>query len=86
MRAVDLMLRTLAAGRIRVCAKAFLQGIDADTATPGRQAFHLGATPDHTGDIVISYDAGSNQTALWFSSTPTPPLTCASPCSATIPQ
>jgi Ca2+-binding RTX toxin-like protein len=39
--------------------------IDADTATAGDQAFHLGATPGHTGDIVVSaYDAGLDRTTL----------------------
>ena len=42
-----------------------LRPIDADTATAGNQAFHLGATPKHTGDITVSaYDAGLDRTTL----------------------
>jgi Ca2+-binding RTX toxin-like protein len=38
--------------------------LDADTATGGDQAFHLGATPGHTGDIVLAFDAGSGRTSV----------------------
>ena len=42
-----------------------LSAIDSDTATPGDQAFHLGATPGHTGDIVVgAYDSGQNRTLV----------------------
>ena len=50
--------------------RIFLQGVDADTTTPGDQAFHLGATPGHTGDIVVSYDAVHNKTTLWLYTDP----------------
>ncbi len=43
-----------------------LTAIDADTVSPGDQAFHLGSTPGHTGDIVVSYDGGSNTTTLYL--------------------
>ena len=39
--------------------------IDANTALAGDQAFHLGATPGHTGDITVSaYDAVLDRTTL----------------------
>ena len=38
--------------------------MDADLATSGDQAFHLGATPNHTGDLVLSYDAAHTRTVL----------------------
>jgi hypothetical protein len=39
--------------------------IDADTATAGDQAFHLGATVGHTGDIVVgAYDIVNDRTAV----------------------
>ena len=41
-----------------------LAQVDADAATAGDQAFHLGATAGHTGDVVLSYDAGTNFTAV----------------------
>ena len=41
-----------------------LSAIDADTKTSGDQAFHLGATPGHTGDIVVHYDAAHNRTVV----------------------
>ena len=41
-----------------------LHGIDADTTVTGDQAFHLGATSGHTGDIVLSYDAIHNRTIV----------------------
>ena len=34
-----------------------LSAIDADSKTNGHQAFHLGATSGHTGDIVVHYDS-----------------------------
>ncbi len=41
-----------------------LSAIDADTALSGDQAFHLGATAGHTGDIVVSYDAVHGRTVV----------------------
>lgn len=41
-----------------------LLGVDADTVTAGNQAFHLGATAGHTGDIVVSYDQVHDRTVL----------------------
>ena len=41
-----------------------LSALDADTGTAGDQAFHLGATAGHAGDLVFSYDAGANRTVL----------------------
>ncbi len=42
-----------------------LSAIDANTATPGDQAFHLGATGGHSGDIVVgAYDAPHNRTVV----------------------
>ena len=38
--------------------------IDANSATSGDQAFHLGATSGHTGDLVLSYDAAHTRTIL----------------------
>jgi serralysin len=41
--------------------------IDADTGTAGDQAFHLAtAFGGHAGEMVASYDAGTNQTMLSF--------------------
>lgn len=40
----------------------FLASIDADPKKPGDQAFHLGATPNHVGDITLTYDAGQDAT------------------------
>jgi Ca2+-binding RTX toxin-like protein len=39
-----------------------LSAIDANTAAAGDQAFHLGATAKHVGDIVVTYDAVHNRT------------------------
>jgi Ca2+-binding RTX toxin-like protein len=44
--------------------KIDLSRIDADTATAGNQAFHLGATAGHAGDIVLAFDAGNNRTSV----------------------
>ncbi len=41
-----------------------VSAIDADAATPGDQAFHLGATPGHVGDIVVTFDAVHNLTGI----------------------
>ena len=41
-----------------------LSAIDADTTTGGDQAFHMGATAGHAGDIQFHYDAGHNQTVV----------------------
>jgi len=41
-----------------------LAALDAASATVGDQAFHLGATAGHAGDIVVAYDALSGQTSL----------------------
>ena len=46
--------------------RIYLSLIDADTVTPGDQAFHVGSTPGHTSDIVVSFDAGSNTTTLYL--------------------
>lgn len=40
--------------------------IDANTARAGNQAFHLGETAGHTGDIVVRYNATNNVTTLAF--------------------
>ena len=60
MSAPDLILDFTTGDRI------FVAGIDADTVTPGDQAFHLGTTPGNTGDILVSFDAPNNQTTLYF--------------------
>ena len=44
--------------------KIDLSAIDANAATTGDQAFHLGATAGHAGDIVVSYDAVHHRTVL----------------------
>lgn len=36
--------------------------IDANTQKAGDQQFHLGATPNHVGDITVTYDAGQDVT------------------------
>lgn len=41
-----------------------LSAIDTDTVLDGDQAFHIGRTRGHTGDIVITYDEASDQTML----------------------
>ena len=41
-----------------------LSAIDADIRTVGDQAFHLGATAGHVGDIVLSYNAATSQTQI----------------------
>ena len=41
-----------------------LSAIDANTALPGDQAFHLGATAKHAGDIVVHFDAAHNRTVI----------------------
>ncbi len=41
-----------------------LSGIDANTALAGDQAFHLGATAGHVGDIVLLFNPPTNQTAI----------------------
>jgi Ca2+-binding RTX toxin-like protein len=41
-----------------------LSPIDADAVSAGNQAFHLGATAGHTGDIVLAYDASSDTTSV----------------------
>ena len=47
--------------------------IDADTATPGDQAFHFGATGGHTGDIVVGpYASGHTVVSLYVNSDPAP--------------
>ncbi len=46
--------------------RIYLAGIDADSVTPGDQAFHVGATPGHTGDLVVSYDGVHDKTTLWL--------------------
>ena len=43
-----------------------LSAIDANTAVAGDQAFHLGSTPGHTGDVVIFYNAPFNRTVVTF--------------------
>ena len=44
--------------------KIDLSAIDADTVTAGNQAFHVGASAGHTGDIVLAYDTASNTTSV----------------------
>ena len=41
-----------------------LSAIDANTGVGGDQAFHLGGGGGHSGDIVVTYDAGDNRTVL----------------------
>jgi trimeric autotransporter adhesin len=41
-----------------------LQAIDANTKAAGDQAFHLGATAKHAGDIVVKYIAASGYTEV----------------------
>ena len=41
-----------------------LAALDADASAGGDQAFHLGATPGHAGDIVLAFDGGSNRTSV----------------------
>ena len=41
-----------------------LSAIDANTGVGGDQAFHVGATVGHTGDLVLTYDAGNGRTVL----------------------
>lgn len=41
-----------------------LSAIDANTAVAGNQAFHLGATVGHAGDIVVTYDAVNARTVV----------------------
>ena len=48
--------------------KVDLHYMDADTATPGDQAFHLGATVGHTGDIVVGYDGTRTTLSLYVNS------------------
>jgi Ca2+-binding RTX toxin-like protein len=38
--------------------------IDANTALAGNQAFHLGGTVGHVGDIVVTYDVNTDETTL----------------------
>jgi Ca2+-binding RTX toxin-like protein len=40
--------------------------IDADTSERGNQAFHFGATADHTGDIIVHFDAAAGMTIADF--------------------
>jgi serralysin len=46
--------------------KIDVSAIDADTGTPGDQAFHVGGGGGHAGDIVVTYDAVHNKTLLDF--------------------
>jgi len=41
-----------------------LSAIDANTASAGDQAFHIGATSGHTGDVVITYDPAAQATRV----------------------
>ena len=41
-----------------------LSALDASSVMVGDQAFHLGATAGHEGDIVVAYDGLSNQTSV----------------------
>ena len=41
-----------------------LSAIDADTTTPGDQAFHMGGGGGHAGDVVVSYDSGAHRTVV----------------------
>ena len=41
-----------------------LQAIDANTTAAGDQAFHLGATFGHVGDIILTYDTSANRTVM----------------------
>jgi Ca2+-binding RTX toxin-like protein len=44
--------------------KIDLSAIDADTATAGKQDFHLGGGGKHAGDIVVTFDAGNDRTVI----------------------
>jgi Ca2+-binding RTX toxin-like protein len=44
--------------------KLDLSAIDANGGIAGDQAFHLGATAGHTGDVVLAYDAGTGRTSV----------------------
>ena len=47
--------------------------IDADTATGGDQAFHMGATGGHTGDIVVGpFTGGQTLVSLYINADATP--------------
>ncbi|MDQ2861736.1 MAG: M10 family metallopeptidase C-terminal domain-containing protein, partial [Pseudomonadota bacterium] len=54
--------------------KIDVSAIDANTGLPGHQAFHIGATQGHAGDIVITYDPVNNRTVadLYDNSTGVP--------------
>ena len=41
-----------------------LSAIDADTGHAGNQAFHVGATSAHTGDVVVTYDSVHDRTVI----------------------
>lgn len=53
-----------------------LSALDADTGTPGNQAFHFGATPGHAGDLTVAYDATNLVTmvTLFTNGDPTPDM------------
>ena len=47
--------------------------IDADTAVAGDQAFHMGATPGHAGDIVVgAFSGGHTVVSLYVNADATP--------------
>jgi Ca2+-binding RTX toxin-like protein len=41
-----------------------LSAIDSNRGVAGDQAFHLGATPDRAGDLVLAFDAANNRTVI----------------------
>ncbi len=54
--------------------KISLHLIDADTTTPGNQAFHFGATPGHTGDIVATTSGGNTVLNIYVNGDTTPDM------------
>lgn len=40
----------------------YLAEIDGNTTKPGDQDLHFGATPNHTGDVTVTYDSGQDVT------------------------
>lgn len=57
-RGIDTILDFERGDRINV------SDVDADTSERGNQGFHLGATPGHTGDIVVRFDAETGMTIV----------------------
>jgi serralysin len=59
IRASDLIMDLESGDRID------LRAIDANDGAPGNQAFHIaGKFTKHAGELVLSYDAGSDRTSV----------------------